>query len=280
MTLLIFLFGTVIGSFLNVAIRRGYRGESLFGRSHCESCRKVLSPAELIPVFSFLWQKGKCRSCGAALSIQYPLVEATTGILFAAAAYLLFPANFFDISIFDFTRFLIVLVSISAAIVIFAVDLKEKIIPEWPLRVLLTVGILASVFRASAASSGGISFDAFFWSILFSDWITAILIAFIFAALWFFSGGRWMGFGDVKLILGTSLIVGYPASIAAFLFSFWLGSIAGGILLLSRRASLRSQIPFGPFILLGALLAYFISPWFFETSRLIDGIYEIVYLIT
>lgn len=86
-----------------------------------------------------------------------------------------------------------------------------------------------------------------------------------------------MGFGDAKLILATSLAIGFPASLAALLFSFWSGGVVGGALLLFRRTTLKSTIPFGPFILLGSAAAYFFSPFFFEVTRFLDGIYEIVY---
>src|SRR3990167_5653720 len=89
--IIVFIFGLVVGSFLNVVILRGNRGESFTrGRLRCESCGKELAWFELIPLLSFALQCGRCRSCGAALSRQYPLVEFATGVLFAAAAWLFF----------------------------------------------------------------------------------------------------------------------------------------------------------------------------------------------
>lgn len=138
-------FGFCVGSFLNVAIRRGIRGESLFGRSKCESCGKTLEPIELIPLVSFFLQRGRCRSCGAALSLQYPLVEAATGVLFAAAAYL-FP---FDINVWSFDLHTIITlfaplvlacIGLSAALFAFVVDLRTKIIPDSAFYILLAVG--------------------------------------------------------------------------------------------------------------------------------------------
>ena len=268
-------FGFCIGSFLNVAIRRGYRGESLFGRSKCESCGRTLSWRDLIPVASFFLLRGKCRYCGSAFSLQYPLVEAATGILFAIAAYLfpldinLWRPNLHTI-IISFVPLILACVGLSAALFAFVVDLRTKIIPDSAFYILFAVGVAAVSFRWYAA-------DPNFSSGIFSDAGAALLISLFFASLWFFSRGQWMGFGDAKLILATSLAIGFPASIAALLFSFWSGGVVGGVLLLFRRTTLKSTIPFGPFILLGSASAYFFSPFFFETTRFLEGIYEIVY---
>ena len=268
-----FLFGIVVGSFLNVVIRRGIRGESLFGRSKCESCGIVLAPRELIPVISYILQGGKCRSCGRAFSIEYLIVELATGILFAAALFFFFPASSGGVTLGSFIYLILVYIGIASAIVIFVVDVKEQIIPEGPFHILFALGIIASITRSIPGGSIG----TVLWAHMLQDVVTALAITLIFFALWFFSKGGWMGFGDVKLALATSLIVGFPAAIAAFLFSFWLGGIAGALFLLSRRMSFKSAIPFGPFILVGTVVAYFYSAQFFLASRLLDGIYEIIY---
>src|SRR3989344_9213859 len=87
MAIFSFLLGLVVGSFINVVIRRGEKGEKLTGRSHCESCGKMLSFLELIPVLSYLVLRGRCRNCNAPFSLQYPLVELGTGILYATVAW-------------------------------------------------------------------------------------------------------------------------------------------------------------------------------------------------
>lgn len=274
MILLIFLFGLAIGSFLNVVIRRGIRGESLLGRSKCESCGRVLSARELIPVLSFLIQRGRCRGCKAKFSVEYPLVEFAVALLFAASAVLFLPADLLEFTIRGGAAFVLILVGVSVAIVIFVVDLKEKIIPDSAFLVLFVLGLFALFLRRFP--------DGFFVANLwenaaFLDVFSAVLFSSFFAGLWFFSRGAWMGFGDAKLVLAVSLVLGWPVSLAAFLFSFWLGGIAGGALLLLGRASLKSAIPFGPFILVGAAAAHLFSGYFFETSRFLEGIYEIFY---
>jgi len=255
-------------------IRRGIRGESLLGRSHCESCGRVLSAQELVPILSFFIQRGKCLGCKSSFSIEYPLVEFATALLFAASAILFLPADLAEFTLRGAVVFILILVGISAAIVVFVVDLKEKIIPDSAFFVLFLLGISALFLRRFP--------DEFFVgdlreSAAFIDVFSAILFSSFFACLWFFSRGTWMGFGDAKLVLAVSLILGWSASLAAFLFSFWIGGAAGGVLLAFRRSTMKSTIPFGPFILFGSVVAYFFAGYFFETSRFLEGMYEIFY---
>lgn len=248
-----FLLGLVVGSFINVVIRRGERGEKLTGRSHCESCGKTLSFSELIPVLSFLIQKGRCRSCGSGFSWQYLVVELGTGISYALAAWF-FP----DLSP-DSASFLLGLAAflgIGAAVVIAVNDIRSHIIPNGAVLILFLIGVYQTLYQASP----GIFVPGFAWYKLMYDVNAAIGVSLFLALLWFFSEGRWMGFGDVKLIFATSLILGFPLSFIAFLMAFWTGGLFGIILLISRQKTPQSHIPFGPFILLGATLTYFLPP--------------------
>ncbi len=246
--LLSFLLGLVVGSFLNVVILRGAAGESLGGRSRCNSCGKTLSARELIPVVSFVIQKARCRSCGTGLSWQYPLVELATACGYLLVAWLLLPALGTDLT----SVFVLVsaYVGIAAVIVIVVADFRFQIIPDGAVLALLATGVLASIARHA----------------FLSDAVASLGLALFFAALWLVSRGRWMGFGDAKLTLATSLVVGFPASLAAFLFSFWLGGIAAVPILLFKKKAMQSRIPFGPFIIAGAILAYFFSTSFFRLA--------------
>lgn len=238
-----FLLGLTVGSFLNVVIIRGARGESLGGRSKCRSCSKTLSARELVPIISFLIQKGQCLHCGTALLWQYPLVELTTGILYGLAS-LLIPSLAILVPIF---------IGIGALEVILVSDLRFQIIPDGAVLVLLILGIIRLWYDG-------------YGDMLKYDVATTLVLSAIPALLWLWSKGKWMGLGDAKLILTTSLILGFPASLVAFLFSFWLGGIIGIILLITRLESLQSKIPFGPFIIMGSLLAYFFTPQFIRLT--------------
>lgn len=250
-----FLFGLSVGSFLNVVILRSHRGEKISGRSYCESCKTTLSVKELIPVFSFLIQKGRCRTCGAALSWQYPLVELGSALLFAAAMWYFLPQLSLDIQSFLFLFALSV--GLGAAIVIFVSDLRFEIIPNGAVLTLLILGFIAVLYRTKSGTGDVV------W-----DFAASLIFSLFLASLWFFSQGRWMGFGDVKLIFATSLLLGFPASIVAFLYSFWIGGIIGVILLCSGLRTLKHHIPFGPFIVIGSLLAYFTADSFLALAGL------------
>ena len=125
----LFFLGTIIGSFLNVLIDRLPREESIMGRSHCDHCKKTLSPIDLIPVLSFLFLKGKCRYCGKKLSLQYPGIEILTGVLF--------------VLIYNFKFLISNYAIVSCLIVIFFIDLKKQIIPD-EMQITLFVTVLLS----------------------------------------------------------------------------------------------------------------------------------------
>ncbi len=231
---------------MNVVIIRGQKGETLGGRSHCIHCNAVLSWAELVPLMSFIIQKARCRTCTKKISWQYPLVELACAIGYAAGFWALSHANFSATSLpLALAAFAI---GIPAILVILVSDFRFQTIPDGATLILALIG-LGAVLQRSAAMPAGIPEIALY------DLGIALLAAAILGGLWFFSRGQWMGFGDVKLILATSLIAGFPAAVAAFLFAFWSGSIAGILLILAGKKSLHQRIPFGPFIIFGATLA-------------------------
>lgn len=268
MPILLFLAltaGLTVGSFLNVVIGRGRRGETLGGRSRCESCKTLLRFRDLIPVASFFFLKGRCRYCNTALSWQYPLIEAGTALVFVGAAWILLTNNY-NLSTNDipgFLRISVIFSSIAAGIVIMARDLRDQIIPNGA---VITVVLSGIIYRLSAAGESAAT-------ILIYHTTSSLFLAIFFALLWFFSKGKFIGLGDAKLAFATSLLIGYPNNIAAFLFSFWLGGITGTALLLSRKKKLQDQIPFGPFILVGTLLAIFFSKNFFSYIGLGELLY-------
>jgi len=237
----IFIFGTVIGSFLNVVLMRYGTGESVvFSGSRCFSCGKRLSWTELIPIFSFLIQKGRCRNCKSKISWQYPIVEIITGILFL----LIFNFQFLifkqiNLSFFLSTSYFLTIASL--LIVISVYDIRHQIIPN---KLVYLFDFLSfSYWFLMDRSVAGFLAGGFFFAFFF--------------LLWFASRGRWMGLGDAKIALGCGWLLGLVKGVIGLLIAFWSGALIGIFLLLflPKTFKLKSRIPFGPFLAWGAIIA-------------------------
>jgi len=259
----IFLLGTIIGSFLNVVIFRFNTGKSIsHGRSICMTCNRTLRWYELIPVLSFLIQSGKCRRCASSISHQYPLVEFVTGLMFALVAF-----HFISIVPFGIITFA-ALVSFfvfvfSLLIVITVYDIRHKVIPDK----LVYTFILISFISIFINFSG---FGPLFIIPSIANIISGPLFALPFVLLWFFSHGRWMGLGDAKLILGIGWLLGPLAGLCSITLSFWIGSIVSLIImaLSGPKMSMKTEIPFAPFLVLGVLITFLLNLDIFSLSSL------------
>ena len=246
---LIFILGTIIGSFLNVVIYRLGTGFSIHkGRSRCFSCNKTLAWYELIPIVSFLLQKGRCKTCRTHLSLQYPLVEFFTGVLFVFSAYIT-TFDISQISLETLITFCFYAVVSSLLVVLFVYDLKHKILPSSILYSFVIISFVYTFFLY--VGDERTAFDIF----------SGIILAAPIFILWLVSKGKWIGFADGTLFLGVGFLLGFVMGIHAFLFSFWIGALVALILtyLLPRRFSFGSEIPFGPFIILSTLFFLFIQ---------------------
>lgn len=251
--IIVFFFGAIIGSFLNVVILRYRSGRGLGGRSMCFSCGKQLHWSELVPIGSFLSQKGKCTVCYAPISWQYPIVEILTGALFVFLyqhfAYLL-PFNPLLFSIlFAFFAFVFCLL-----IVLSVYDLKFSVLPD-PLTYLFCAVSFIGMFLIQGDAI--IIHLPDIWRIL-----SGILLAIPFASIWFFSKGRWMGLGDAKLMMGIGFLLGISSGAAAILLAFWIGALISlGMIAVSRitasfKISIKTAIPFGPFLAASTVVVY------------------------
>ncbi|MEL7568045.1 MAG: prepilin peptidase [Dehalobacterium sp.] len=228
---IIFIFGLIIGSFLNVCINRIPRGESIvFPPSRCEACNTYLKPFDLVPVASFLLLKGKCRYCGDKLSWRYPMLELFTGFLFA----LVYQVIGFGISIIPY------LFLTSLLLIISFIDIDHYRIPD----PLIIIGLGA-----------GIAFQIF---IPFQPLINALLgfftgggILFLIALL--SRGG--MGGGDIKLGALIGLFLGWKLMLLSLFLAAFLASTAGICLMILKKKSRKDAIPFGPFLSLAAFIS-------------------------
>jgi len=257
MLLLLFVLGLCVGSFLNVLVERLPRNESvLFGRSHCDHCKHKLLWYELIPLVSFFIQKGKSRCCHKRLSFQYPLVELITGIGFVLLFRLLLALRSFSevgppLSLPSILYLLFSIVVFCSLLVIFIADLKYEIIP---MEMIITGIIGIFVYQGMQFFVLHTSYFVlrdYFVGILFP----AILAFLFFFCLWFFTKGRAMGDGDMYLSFLIGLITGFPKIIVSLYAAFLTGAAAGVILILQRKKGLKSHIPFGPFLIVGSVIA-------------------------
>ncbi len=221
MLLYLFILGICIGSFLNVVIDRLPEGKKLNGRSKCDHCRRTLTPFELIPIVSWILQRGKSRCCGRKLSVQYPLIELATGIGFVFT-YMHFQ-SFLWLGIF------------SVLLAIAVIDLKTQLIPDILVYILGGLALFALPFPPPILPALGS------WAFLY--------------VIWFITRGRGMGYGDVKLVFVLGLLAGYPGVIILFYTAFLTGALVGVILILGKYSGLKSKIPFGPFLILGIVIS-------------------------
>ena len=235
--LIIFICGLFIGSFLNVIIDRLPRNESfLKGRSYCDHCKHTLSWNDLLPLFSFIILRGKCRYCKTRLSYQYPFLEVLTGSVFALTYYFFTPSTHLSI--------VFALLIASILIVVFFIDLFEGIIPF----IIIIPGMILTILYLLLL--GNISQ-------VFIHIIAALLAGGFFYLIYIFTRKKGMGFGDVVFAVFMGLLLGFPNTIFALYIAFLTGGIFSLILVLLRRKKLRgSTIPFGPFLVIGTYSAF------------------------
>jgi len=243
---LVFILGLLIGSFLNVLIDRLPEQQDVIkGRSHCDFCKRILHWYELIPVCSWISQCGKSRCCGKRLSVQYPLVELFTGF-----GYVFIASNF--PSFYPLFSLIFALVIFSALLVIFVVDLKNEIIPMEMIYVGLTSAVILLISPHISCVTGNLLSCTPF---IIPRLLSALVSAFFFLALWFFSKGKSMGDGDIFLAFLIGFLSGFPLVLVTFYVAFLTGAMVGVILILGRKKTMKSHIPFGPFMIFGLAFA-------------------------
>ncbi len=257
----LFTVGIFLGSFFNVVADRLPRGKTLNGRSKCDSCHHTLSWYDLIPLISYTLLSGKCRYCRASLSIQYPLSELATGVLFVLTWQLS------TLWYRDFYLHLIHLAITSVIIIMVLSDLRYHILPDQLQIALIVFGTLRNIMMWQIAG-GGDSWSAltFMGQALFNGAITTLPLL----AIYLLTKGRGMGFGDVKLSFSFGYILGLWEGLGGLYIGFVVGGIIGGLLLLFKLKSLKSKVAFGPFLLLGFYSMLF---WQYEIMSWVGKMY-------
>ena len=242
---LLFLLGLIVGSFLNVVAFRYSSEGALFhpakwgGRSHCLFCSQPLKWYELIPVFSFIIQEGRCMVCRRRLSWQYPLVELAAGFTFLLPVYFeRFGLAPLTLNLFNIFWVLIFL----GFILIWAIDARLSVIPD-------EINIFLGILGLGLVEAVGLS-----WS---SHLVGALAGALLLGLIVVLSRGQAMGLGDVKLAAALGLIFGWPNIFLILALAFIFGAIAGIYLMVFRKKGMKDAIPFGPFLILGSLAVFF-----------------------
>ncbi len=238
---LAFVFGTIVGSFLNVCIYRIPKGLSIvYPPSHCPSCSAPIKPYDNVPIISFLLLRGKCRRCEAKISPRYPIVEALNGLMYALVIWRFGPGWYTPV-FFAFC---------SALIVITFVDLDIQIIPD----VITLPGIVIGLMAGSL--------------ILPDPFERSSLLGFKYAVIGLASGGilfyviavlsrGGMGGGDIKMMAMIGAFAGWKSVLLTTFAGSLLGSLVGICLMVFKGKGRKTKIPFGPFLALGALISLF-----------------------
>lgn len=249
-----FLFGLAYGSFLNVVILRFDDWKAIVSKpSHCPGCKTNLKWYDLVPVISYAQLQGKCRYCKKPISWQYPIVELSTACLIAGGYFLLF--NLPSLQMWQqVTGLACLVIAVGAMMTIFVHDLMEMMVPDLMANILLLVALIYSL-------------------VVYQDYLGilyAAAISFVPIMLLVYpSKGVWMGEGDIKIAGGLALLVGWPSAVVFMITAFLLGGAFGAIGLLTRKVKMKTAVPFGPFLILAAIVALFwggdIVAWYLGT---------------
>lgn len=272
----VFIFGTAIGSFLNVVAYRSVHGGSLFlDRSRCLHCKHQLNTLDLVPILSFILLHGKCRYCSKSISWQYPIVEATTGILFTITSFVvLFHNHIVNVDLISTLSLIYLLFVTSVLIVIFITDFKDGLIPDKIILPSIAIALVFKVLLAVSTSqevlvvagSNFLTFSQIGWDIL-----AGVLGGVFFLLLVVFSKGKAMGGGDIKLAVFMGLVLGLSKLALALFLAFLTGAIVSLILIFVGKKRFGQTIAFGPFLVFGAYVALIwgqqILDWYLRINR-------------
>lgn len=229
-----FLFGAIFGSFANVVILRMPAGESIQGRSHCIKCKKNIPWYNNFPIFSYFFLKGKCSTCKESFSLRYPFVEFIMACLFAVVAYQ------YGMSWTTLEYLILVFGLVTAAFI----DYDHMILPDEITLGGLLIGLVGAAINPER------NFLEAFLGVLFGGG-TLWLVAYIY---FIFTGREGLGGGDIKLLAWLGALLGWRGIPFVILSASIVGSVVGLIISKKNQNTLKTMIPFGPFLAMGAIL--------------------------
>ena len=245
MIFFIFIFGLLVGSFLNALIHRLHTGESMLERhSRCPHCRHALRAADMVPILSFFALRGRCRYCHKPISWQYPFVELATALSFALIYFSALGGSASggqfsnELAALDL-QFIPYLIFTCFLIVIFVYDLRHYLILD---KVVFSASALALLY-------------AFAEGKFLASALGALLLSGFFGIIYLVSRGRWIGLGDVKLGIFLGLLVPFPETLALFAIAYLAGALVGMGLIAAGRKKFSDRLPFGTFLTFAAFIA-------------------------
>ncbi len=242
-----FIFGLIIGSFINALVYRLHEDKSLWERSLCPQCGKTLAWFHNVPLVSFVFLGGRCAFCKQAISFQYPLIELISGVLFFLSGFFFLQGD----GDWPYVIWLCFFLSVTLALILF--DLRYMEVPT----VLVNIGIGGTFLWLLFLSVG--SSGLWYTSPLLLGLAGGSVISFLFFLLVYFSHETWMGWGDVGLGFLAGLAVGISQALFLLTLSFTLGALVGLLLILLKKKGMASAVPFAPFLLTATVLLLFFS---------------------
>jgi len=249
LTILISLIGIAIGSFINVVVFRTRLGEPVTGRSKCRSCLEPIAAIDLVPIFSYLALKGRCRKCSSVIEWQYPVIELIMGVLFG----LLFVRAYMGIGLADYietSEWIAVFIRdatiASFLLIIFVYDFKFSYILD---RFTIPAMILALIFNVALGAP------------VLPMLLAGLMIGGFFAFQFLISKGKWIGGGDIRMGMLMGFYLGLEMGLMALLLSYITGALVGVGLIMAKKREMSSQVPFGTFMAASILITLFAGEW-------------------
>ncbi|HEY6737129.1 MAG TPA: prepilin peptidase [Candidatus Saccharimonadia bacterium] len=251
-------FGLIFGSAINALVWRLKVGRSwVHGRSECPDCGHKLAAKDLVPVFSWLWLGGKCRYCKRPIQ-DHPLVEVVTALLFGLSVFVLLPVTWIQGVLLGIWLVMLVLLVALAAF-----DARWMLLPD---KLMAPLAVVAVGYMLTAAGTSGS------WRVITGSLGAAVVFGGAFLLLTVLTRGRGMGGGDIKLAFVMGLMLGLKATALAMLVAFNVAALVGIGLIVMKHRRRRDQIPFGPFLVLGTVVAFLWGRQVFEWYLSVNGL--------
>lgn len=267
----IFVLGLIFGSFLNAWEYRVETGKSLKGRSFCPKCKKKIAWHDNVPLLSWMLLRGKCRKCHKPISIQYPIIELLTAVVFLSL-WLFAPAGiainqWFDgiynlkftiyneFPIFEFIKLLLLISCFIFLILVALYDAKTKYVLT---KYVYFAGILGLAYNLISIDCG------VGWAGVLPYFGAVFIPAGLFWLLSKLSKERLMGAGDADIALAIGLLLGWPKVLPAYYVAFIAGALYGIGVLIRKKGGLKSQVPLGPFLIAGAFIGSLFGQWIID----------------